>query len=141
VDLVPEDDLQALRISGTPHEKLVERQPAVALSRATVLVRSTANGAETVRVALALTELTLSPRLGLPLAPFQIARGAAGVVRPLRHGPILTGAEAIFDVRRDVRRIRAFLSSPERMNRSTSGLRSTKRTKEAHTGFEPVLPP
>jgi hypothetical protein len=94
-DLFAEDETERRAISSDAQPKLVEGPSARALFGATVLVRSTANGAIAVRIALTLTKLSLSPRLGLPLAPFRIAGGAARVVRPFRHGSILTVADAI----------------------------------------------
>lgn len=96
----------------------MERQPGRRLPFSSSSRRETMSDALSFRILLAADPFPLHRSLDLGRSPVGIASAPTRVVR-LRHGPILTVSRTDFDVRRDVRRIRALTDFPEPMNRST----------------------
>jgi hypothetical protein len=74
LDLFAEDDPERRRISSDALQELAERPSARALSRATVLIGSTAAGAESFRILFSLSPLALHPSSTLLLAAVRIER-------------------------------------------------------------------
>ena len=123
--LVAEDPPERSAVAANPEPEFVEREAARA-----------------VRVSTRVVRLRHCPILTVPRdRQTDGVRAATRSISPLSHGPILDRRERFLRVGHGSGDHELFRDLRYEKTAQRSGFGSTERTRKAHTGFEPVLPP